>query len=82
MKQSGIPSDRRLLERSRCLKIPPNLEHIKEFNVENIFLERFIKVKFGENTGDGPSNLFELKSNIARFENLVDTYGNVPLIWL
>ena len=80
MKQSGISLDRWLLERSRNLKLPPEIEHTKEFNLENIFLERYIEVKFEGNTGNGPSNLFELKSIVSRFETLVDIFGNLPLI--
>ena len=46
---------------------PPIIEHIKEFNLENLFLEKFNEVKLEEITGSGPSNLFEqieLKSSI------------------
>ena len=81
MKQSKISSDRWLLERSRCLNIPPVIEHIKEFNPENLFLERFNEVKFEEIIGTGPSNLFELKSSSLRLLNLVDIFGNLTLIW-
>ena len=82
LKQSEISSDRWLLERSRCLNIPPVIEHIKEFYPENLFLERFNEVKFEEIIGRGLSNLFELKSSRIRFLNLVDIFGNLPLIWL
>jgi hypothetical protein len=72
-----------LLERSRCLNIPLVIEYIKEFNPENLFLERFNEVKFEEIIGRGPSNLFELKSSSLRLLNLlVDIFGNLPLIWL
>ncbi len=80
MKQSGIPSDRWLLERSRCI-ITPVVSHIKEFNPENLFLERFNEVKFEEITGNGPSNMFELKSSTALYKNSLDIFGNnLPLI--
>ena len=82
MKQSRIFSDKWLLERSRWVKIPPEIEHIKEFNPENLFFERFNEVKFEETTGSGPSNMFELKSSTARFENSMNIFGKLPLIWL
>jgi hypothetical protein len=53
--------------RGQGVIIPPVIEHIKEFNPENLFLERFNEVKFEEIIGSGPSNLFELKSSTARF---------------
>jgi hypothetical protein len=56
--------------------------HITEIDPKNLLFERFKDVVFEGNTGNGPSNWFELKSVPMYRGYSDDRFGNIPLIWL
>ena len=60
--QSGSLPDSKLFERSRCVNLWPPIEHKKEIDPENLFLERFNNEAFKGSGGMGPSKWFELIS--------------------